>query len=128
MEKIKDDDIKDDYMIIENYDNPDNSLDLKIILEMLEMKKLLFKYKTKIKYYKKHKLNTDHLQTNLINTMDRLNDIKKEAMETYKYNKNEKNNGKKSDNNDKNENNIEKIIILKNVNLKIVIEKLHVVN
>ena len=64
MKKIKDDDIKDDFMIIENYDNPDNSLDLKIILEhMLEMKKLLLEYKTKIKYYKKHKLNTDHLQS-----------------------------------------------------------------
>ena len=30
---------------------------------MLEMKKLLLEYKTKIKYYKKHKVNTDHLQT-----------------------------------------------------------------
>ena len=39
---------------------------------MLEMKKLLLEYKTKIKYYKKHKLNTNHLQTKLINTLDRL--------------------------------------------------------
>ena len=42
MGKIKDDDIKDDFMMIENYDNPDNSLDLKTILEhMLEMKKII---------------------------------------------------------------------------------------
>ena len=91
MKKIKDDDIKDDFMIIENYDNSDNSLDLKIILEhMLEMKKLLLEYKIKLKYYKKHKLNTDHLQTKLINTWDRLNAIKEETIKTYKYNKNEK--------------------------------------
>ena len=45
MEKVKDDDIKDDFMIIENYDNPDKSLDLKIILQqMLEMKQVLEPY------------------------------------------------------------------------------------
>ena len=37
MKKIKDDDIKDDFMIIENYDNSDNSLDLKITLEHIVM-------------------------------------------------------------------------------------------
>ena len=83
-------------MIIENYDNPDNSLDLKIILEhMLEMKKLLLEYKTKIKYYKKHKVNTDHLQTKLINTLDRLHAIKEETIKTYKYNKNNDDNSEK---------------------------------
>ena len=80
MEKTKDDDIKDDFMIIENYDYPDKSLDLKIILQqMFEMKKLLLEYKTKIKYYKKHKLNTDHLQIKLIITLDRLNANKEET-------------------------------------------------
>ena len=44
MKKIKDDDIKDDFMIIGNYDNPDKSLDLKIILQhMFEMKKIIIK-------------------------------------------------------------------------------------
>ena len=42
MEKIKDEDIKEDWMKVENYVNPDKSLDLKFILEhMFEMKKLL---------------------------------------------------------------------------------------
>ena len=110
MKKIKDDDIKDDFMIIENYDNPDNSLDLKIILEhMLEMKKLLLEYKNKIKYYKKHKLNTDHLQTKLINTLDRLNAIKEETIKTHKYNKNnDKNNSNKNGNKNNDDDNSEK--------------------
>ena len=86
-------------MIMENYDNPNNSLDLTIILEhMLEMKKILLEYKTKIKYYKKHKLNIDHLQTKLINALDRLNAIKVETIKTYKYNKNsDENNSNKND-------------------------------
>ena len=50
MKKFKDDDIKEDWMKIENYVDPDKSLDLKFILEhMLEMKKLLLEYRTKIK-------------------------------------------------------------------------------
>ena len=44
MKKIKDEDIKEDWMKIENCVNPDKSLDLKFILEhMFEMKKLLLK-------------------------------------------------------------------------------------
>ena len=83
MEKIKDEDIKEDWMKIENYVNPDKSLDLKFILEqMLEMKKLLFKYKTKIKYYKKHKLNPDYLHGKLVRLMDRLTTIKEETVKT----------------------------------------------
>ena len=71
MEKIKDDDIKEDWMKIENYVNPDKSLDLKFILEhMLEMKKLLLEYKTKIRYYKKHKLNIDYLHGKLVRLME----------------------------------------------------------
>ena len=63
------------------------------------MKKFLLEYKTKIKYYKKHKLNTDHLQTRLINTLDRLSAIKEETIKTYKYNKNsdDKNNDDNSE-------------------------------
>ena len=72
---------------------------------MLEMKKLLLEYKTKIKYYKKHKLN-NHLQTNLINTLDRLNAIKEETIKTYKYNKN--NSNKNDDKNNDDDDNFEK--------------------
>ena len=83
MEKIKDEDIKEDWMKIENYVNPDKSFDLKFILEqMLEMKKLLFEYKTKIKYYKKHKLNPDYLQGKLVRLMDKLTTAKEETVKT----------------------------------------------
>ena len=73
-------------MKIENYVNPDKSLDLKFILEhMLEMKKILLEYKTKIKYYKKHKLNIDYLHGKLVSLMERSIAIKKETAKSYMY-------------------------------------------
>ena len=68
----------------ENYVNPDKSLDLKFILEhMLEMKKLLLEYKTKIRYYKKHKLNIDYLHGKLVRLMERSITIKEETAKSY---------------------------------------------
>ena len=86
MEKIKDEDIKEDWMKIENCVNPDKLLDLKFILDhKFEMKKLLFEYKTKIKYYKKHKLNPDYLHGKLVRLMNTLTAIKEETAKIYIY-------------------------------------------
>ena len=89
MEKIKDEDIKEDWMKIENYVYPDKSLGLKFILEhMLEMKKLLLDDKTKIKYYKKYKLNIDYLHGKLVRLMEKSIAIKEETAKSYIYIKN----------------------------------------
>ena len=125
MKKIIDDDIKEDWMKIEIYVNPDKSLYLKFILEhVLEMKKLLLEYKTKIKYYKKHKLNTDYLHGKLVRLMERAIAIKEETAKSYIYKKinninNDENNANK--NNDNKNDNIKKLMII-NINLKFVIE------
>ena len=46
---------------------------------MFEMKKLLLEYKTKIKYYKKLKLNIDYLHGKLVRLMERSIAIKEET-------------------------------------------------
>ena len=110
MKKIIDDDIKEDWMKIENYVNPDKSLDLKFILEhVLEMKKLLLEYKTKIKYYNKHKLNTNYLHGKLVRLMERAIAIKEETAKSYIYKKidninNDKNNDDENNANKNNDN------------------------
>ena len=71
-------------MKIKNYVNPNKSLDLKFIIgHMFEMKKLLLEYKTKIKYYKKHKLNTDYFHGKLVRLMERAIAIKEETAKSY---------------------------------------------
>ena len=121
MEKIKDEDIKEDWIKIENYVNPDKSLDLKFILEyMLEMKTLLLEYKTKIKYYKKYQLNIDYLHGKLVRLMEGSIAIKEETAKSYIYKKlikimtikkTDKNNDDK--NNDNKNKKLIKILIIK---------------
>ena len=74
------------------------------------MKKLLLEYKTKIKYYKKHKLNTDYLHGKLVRLMERAIAIKKETAKSYIY--------KKIDNINNDENNANKNNDNKNDNIK----------
>ena len=50
---------------------------------MLEMKKLLLEYKTKIKYYTKHKLA--YLHGKLVRLMERSIAIKEETAKSYIY-------------------------------------------
>ena len=80
--------IIDDYMLIDNYDNPTKSLNLKVLLkQMFELEKL--KLEIKIKYYKKydpeikyrerHKLYIDRLQTKLNNTKNKLKSLRIET-------------------------------------------------
>ena len=132
-------------MKIENY--KENHINLQIKLDnLIQAKKALIREELKIKYYKEINLNTDILKNNLSDIITRMTMLRDDVDKyfTYKNYNNDKNNDEyDNDNNNDDKNNDEKImmmiimmikimimmmIILKNVNLKIVIEKPHIVN
>ena len=117
--------LRDDYMWLDNYNNP-NNVDLNVLVkQMIELKNSILKLKIKMKYYKKyepkikyrkkHKLYIERFQTKLNNTKNQLKPIRKEAMENYGYDKKSYEKDKK---------NIMKIMVIKIMMIKIMIIKI----
>ena len=122
LQKNERENLRDDYMGLDNYDNP-NNVDLKVLVkQMIELKNSILKLKIKIKYYKKyeleiryrkkHKLYIERFQIKLNNTKNQLKSMRKEAKENYGYN------GKSYE---KDKKYIMKIMTIKIMTIKIVI-------
>ena len=97
LHRKKQEDLLDDYMWLDNYEDQ-NNINLKVLInQMIELKDQILKLEIEIKYYKKyepeikyrkkHELYIKKFQNKLDIVKNQLKSIRKETMKNYGYNK-----------------------------------------